>query len=453
MAGRGTDILLGGNPEFLAQEEALKVRAAESIPAELSSTIADTHYYYFIRGDLHYRVPIDKWKEIFAKFKAQCDEEHDRVVAVGGLCIIGTERHESRRIDNQLRGRAGRQGDPGESRFYLSLQDDLLRVFGGDRIQNLMLRLGMEEDVPIESRLITKRIEAAQKAVEAQNFAIRKHVKEYDDVMDKQRKAIYGLRRQLLEGRDMKERLFEIVDGILASFIDARCPEGADPYKWDLAGLQTDINSQFGVKILPSEIQHMSRLEMEDYILGKLRSRYDEKEALVGPEVMRETERMVWLSVIDQQWKDHLLSMDHLKEGIGMRAYGQKDPLIEYKKEGFQLFQEMMDRIEDETVRFLFFLQPAVERARPFAEEQWTSGGDGDASAGGSEDRKAAQSSFVDLTRNIQRKKERELEMLQFAGGEASSAPKAQVIKGAKVGRNDPCPCGSGKKYKKCCGA
>jgi len=453
MAGRGTDILLGGNPEFLAQEEALKVRAAESIPAELSSTIADTHYYYFIRGDLHYRVPIDKWKEIFAKFKAQCDEEHDRVVAVGGLCIIGTERHESRRIDNQLRGRAGRQGDPGESRFYLSLQDDLLRVFGGDRIQNLMLRLGMEEDVPIESRLITKRIEAAQKAVEAQNFAIRKHVKEYDDVMDKQRKAIYGLRRQLLEGRDMKERLFEIVDGILASFIDARCPEGADPYKWDLAGLQTDINSQFGVKILPSEIQHMSRLEMEEYILGKLRSRYDEKEALVGPEVMRETERMVWLSVIDQQWKDHLLSMDHLKEGIGMRAYGQKDPLIEYKKEGFQLFQEMMDRIEDETVRFLFFLQPAVERARPYAEEQWTSGGDGDASAGGSEDRKAAQSSFVDLTRNIQRKKERELEMLQFAGGEASSAPKAQVIKGAKVGRNDPCPCGSGKKYKKCCGA
>jgi preprotein translocase subunit SecA len=452
MAGRGTDILLGGNPEFLAQEEALKVRAAESIPAELSATIADTHYYYFIRGDLHYRVPIEKWKEIFAKFKAQCEEEHARVVAAGGLCIIGTERHESRRIDNQLRGRAGRQGDPGESRFYLSLQDDLLRVFGGDRIQNLMLRLGMEEDVPIESRLITKRIEAAQKAVEAQNFAIRKHVKEYDDVMDKQRKAVYGLRRQLLEGRDMKERLFEIVDGILASFIDARCPEGADPYKWDLLGLQTDINSQFGVKILPSEIQHMSRIEMEEYILGKLRRRYEEKEAMVGPEVMRETERMVWLSVIDQQWKDHLLSMDHLKEGIGMRAYGQKDPLIEYKKEGFQLFQEMMDRIEDETVRFLFFLQPVSERPQVGGEEDWSGGGDGHA-AEVSVDRKAAQSSFTDLTRNLQRKKERELEMLQFAGGEASSAPKAQVIKGAKVGRNDPCPCGSGKKYKKCCGA
>ncbi|MGB9611209.1 MAG: SEC-C metal-binding domain-containing protein, partial [Bryobacteraceae bacterium] len=351
---------------------------------------------------------------------------------------------------------AGRQGDPGESRFYLSLQDDLLRIFGGDRIQNLMLRLGMEEDVPIESRLITKRIEAAQKAVEAQNFAIRKHVKEYDDVMDKQRKAVYGLRRQLLEGRDMKERLFEIVDGILASFIDARCPEGEDPYKWDLIGLQTDINSQFGVKILPAEIQHMSRIEMEEYILEKLRRRYEEKEALVGPEVMRETERMVWLSVIDQQWKDHLLTMDHLKEGIGMRAYGQKDPLIEYKKEGFRLFQEMMDRIEDETVRFLFFLQPVAERPRTAVEAAWDedSGGDGDEPVpAAAADRKAAQSSFVDLTRNIQRKKERELEMLQFAGGEASSAPKTQVIKGTKVGRNDPCPCGSGKKYKKCCGA
>jgi len=452
MAGRGTDILLGGNPEFLAQEEALKVRAAETIPAELSSTIADTHFYYFMRGDLHYRVRIEDWKDLYARFKAQCEAEHEKVVAAGGLCIIGTERHESRRIDNQLRGRAGRQGDPGESRFYLSLQDDLLRIFGGDRIQNLMLRLGMEEDVPIESRLITRRIEAAQKAVEAQNFSIRKHVKEYDDVMDKQRKAVYGLRRQLLEGRDMKERLFEIVDGILASFIDSRCPEGADPYKWDLVGLQTDINSQFGVKILPAEIQQFSRLEMEEYILEKLRRRYDEKEALVGPEVMRETERMVWLSVIDQQWKDHLLSMDHLKEGIGMRAYGQKDPLIEYKKEGFRLFQEMMDRIEDETVRFLFFLQPVTERPRTVIEEQWESDGNGRPPDDG-HDRKAAQSSFVDLTRNLQRKKERELEMLQFAGGEASGAPKTQVIKGAKVGRNDPCPCGSGKKYKKCCGA
>jgi preprotein translocase subunit SecA len=460
MAGRGTDILLGGNPEFLAQEEALKQKIVETIREDQSSTVADAQFYYFQRGEMHYRVPAEKYKEIFARFKQQCEEEHEKVVRAGGLCIIGTERHESRRIDNQLRGRAGRQGDPGASRFFLSLQDDLLRIFGGDRIQNLMLRLGMEEDVPIESRLITKRIAAAQKAVEAQNFASRKHVKEYDDVMDKQRKAIYGLRRQLLEGRDMKEKIFEIVDGILATFIDARCPEGSSPHKWDLVGLQTDINSQFGLRLNPSDVAEMSRLEMEEYILERLRKRYDEKEETVGAEVMRETERMIWLSVIDQQWKDHLLSMDHLKEGIGMRAYGQKDPLIEYKKEGFQIFQEMMDRIEDETVRFLFFLQ-AVKGERPYVpvedggwpEEEEAVEEPAAVAAPSESDRRAAQSSFVDLTRNILRKKEREMEMLQLAGGEASSAPQAQVIKGEKVGRNDPCPCGSGKKYKKCCGA
>ncbi len=456
MAGRGTDILLGGNPEFLAQEEVIKQKLVESIREDQSSTIADSNYYYFQRGDMHYRAPADKWKEIQARFKAHCEEEHQKVVDAGGLCIVGTERHESRRIDNQLRGRAGRQGDPGASRFFLSLQDDLLRIFGGDRIQGLMLRLGMEEDVPIESRLITKRIAAAQKAVEAQNFASRKHVKEYDDVMDKQRKAVYGLRRQLLEGRDMREKIFEIVDGILASFIDTRCPEGTDPHKWDLNGLQTDINSQFGLRVNPADVASLSRVDMEEYILEKLKKRYEEKEAPVGPEVMRETERMLWLSVIDQQWKDHLLSMDHLKEGIGMRAYGQKDPLIEYKKEGFQIFQEMMDRIEDETIRFLFFLQPA--QAEFTGGMHPHNGGSLDETVEAvpvpdDEPDSRAASSFVDLTRNIQRKKDREMEMLQFAGGEASSAPQAQVIKGGKVGRNDPCPCGSGKKYKKCCGS
>ncbi|MBI4891060.1 MAG: preprotein translocase subunit SecA, partial [Acidobacteria bacterium] len=457
MAGRGTDILLGGNPEFLAQEECLKLKTVESISEAQSSTIADASYYYFQRGEMHYRVPAEKYKELHSKFKSQCEAEHEKVVAAGGLCIVGTERHESRRIDNQLRGRAGRQGDPGASRFFLSLQDDLLRIFGGDRIQGLMLRLGMEEDVPIESRLITKRIAAAQKAVEAQNFASRKHVKEYDDVMDKQRKAVYGLRRQLLEGHDMKDKIFEIVDGILATFIDNRCPEGSNPHKWDLIGLQTDINSQFGLRFNPSEVSELSRMQMEELILERLRRRYADKEETVGSDVMRETERMIWLSVIDQQWKDHLLSMDHLKEGIGMRAYGQKDPLIEYKKEGFQIFQEMMDRIEDETIRFLFFLQ-AVQGERPHVpmpddEVEWNEPQPETVPAPSEIDRKAAQSSFVDLTRNIQRKKDREMEMLQFAGGEASSAPQAQVIKGDKVGRNDPCPCGSGKKYKKCCGA
>jgi preprotein translocase subunit SecA len=459
MAGRGTDILLGGNPEFLTQEDVLKQKLVESIHESQAPLVADRQFYYFQRGDMHYRVPADKWQPIYAKYKEQCEVEHKRVVEAGGLCIVGTERHESRRIDNQLRGRAGRQGDPGSSRFFLSLQDDLLRVFGGDRIQGLMLRLGMEEDVPIESKLITRRIAKAQETVEAQNFASRKHVKEYDDVMDKQRKAVYGLRRQLLEGADMKDRIFEIVDGILASFIDLHCPEGSDPYKWDLLALQTDINSQFGLKIVPAEVASLSRNEMEEVILEKLKKRYDEKEETVSSEVMRETERMIWLSVIDQQWKDHLLSMDHLKEGIGMRAYGQKDPLIEYKKEGFKIFQEMMDRIEDETIRFLFFLNPVMGDGGPMVRLPGGSDEDGpmiEAEAvpvPDDEDKNAAKASFVDLTRNIQRKKEREMELLQFTGGEAAASPDAPVIRGDKVGRNDPCPCGSGKKYKKCHGA
>jgi preprotein translocase subunit SecA len=450
MAGRGTDILLGGNPEFLTQEEVLKIKAVETIPEDQASLVADTHYYWFQRGELHYRVPIDKWNEIFNRHKAECEAEHAEVIAAGGLLIIGTERHESRRIDNQLRGRAGRQGDPGGSRFFLSLQDDLLRIFGGDRIQNLMLRLGMEEDVPIESRMISKRIEAAQKAVEAQHFASRKHLLEYDDVMNKQRKSVYGLRQQLLSGQDMKERIFEIVDGIVASTADTRCPDGAHHTTWDTLGLQTDINSQFGLRVDPKELAEFTKVEIEEYVFTKLKRRYDEKEALVGADVMRDTERWIMLSVIDAQWKDHLLSMDHLKEGIGMRAYGQKDPLIEYKKEAFAIFQDMMDRIEDETARFLFFLQPASGQRAFYDESEWNQ--DLPSGPPAEEDRREAKESLVDLTRNIQRKKDREMESLQFTGGESSAAPKQTVIKGVKTGRNDPCPCGSGKKYKKCCG-
>ena len=283
------------------------------------------------------------------------------MVALGGLHIVGTERHESRRIDNQLRGRAGRQGDPGSARFYLSLQDDLMRIFGGTRMQTLMLRLGMEEDVPIESKMITKRIAAAQKAVEAQNFASRKHILEYDDVMNKQRQAVYGMRRALLEGQDQKERVNEIIGGILGSFVDLRCPEKGHSTQWDWTGLETDILTQFGVKIRPEELTELDRRQMEEAINDQLLKKYQEKEAMVGPELMRETERMIMLNVIDNQWKDHLLSMDHLKEGIGLRGYGQKDPLVEYKKESYVLFQDMMDRIEDETIRWLFFMQRTEE--------------------------------------------------------------------------------------------
>ena len=462
MAGRGTDILLGGNPAFLTQEECFKKKIAETVQGDLAAFVEDKDFFYFQRDAAHYRVPMPAWREIFAKHKAVCDPEHDEVVGLGGLHILATERHESRRIDNQLRGRAGRQGDPGSSRFYLSLEDELMRIFGGERVKNLMLRLGMEEDVPIESGLITKRIAAAQKAVEAQNFAARKHLLEYDDVMNKQRKAIYALRRTLLEGTDQRETVLNYVKGILITHLDARCPAAAQPHAWDLGGLQTEILSQFGVKVSLEALDGLSRDEMEERIYEQLERRYQEKEDLVGPEVMRETERIVMLNVIDAQWKDHLLSMDHLKEGIGLRGYGQKDPLVEYKKESFALYEDMRDRVEDETIRYLYFLsvtdRPTL-RYDDDEEEEGPEAGLGPASPDGhlnggvsAEQRQAAQSSLQDFTRKIQRKKEKELSEISLAGASSGEAPRP-VVKAKVAGRNDPCPCGSGKKYKKCCGA
>jgi preprotein translocase subunit SecA len=434
MAGRGTDILLGGNPEFQAKEALYK------------------------QGKDPDNIPKEEWEAIFNKYKEVTDREHDEVVQVGGLHIVGTERHESRRIDNQLRGRAGRQGDPGSSRFYLSLQDDLLRIFGGERMQRLMLRLGMEEDVPIESKLITKRIAAAQKAVETQNFEARKHLLEYDDVMNKQRQAVYGMRRQLLEGLDQKERVLEMVRGIVQSFVDMRCAQDQHPDTWDLATLRNDVLSQFGHKFEHSDLAGMTRQEIEDYIFDRLAQNYQEKEDVIGADIMRQTERMVMLQVIDDQWKDHLLSMDHLKEGIGLRGYGQKDPLVEYKKESFVLFQDMMDRIEDETIRYLFFLQIAQGPGRaapilPFPTDEDGEEEEEDEPEISERQKAAAQASIQDFTRNIQRKKEKEMAELQFVGGDGSAGQKKPVVKGDKVGRNDPCPCGSGKKYKKCHGA
>jgi preprotein translocase subunit SecA len=464
MAGRGTDILLGGNPEFLTKEY-------------LKKQNKDPDLYQTSPAGSPERI---EWDQVMARFRAETASEHDEVVNLGGLHVLGTERHESRRIDNQLRGRAGRQGDPGSSRFYLSLQDDLMRIFGGERMQNLMLRLGMEEDVPIESRLITKRIASAQEAVEAQHFASRKHLLEYDDVMNKQRQAVYGMRRQLIEGKDQTERIKEIIQGIVASFSDVRCPERVHASTYDLTGLQSDVLSQFGVKIDLEELNGLLKQEIEDHIIDLLERRFKEKEELIGPEHMREAERFVMLNVIDNQWKDHLLSMDHLKEGIGLRGYGQKDPLIEYKKESFEMFQDMMDRIEDETIRYLFFLQiapggPAGEpgddgggpgglpqRPRPvlpFASEDEDEEDDEDDNneaalvAASSEQRRAAQSTVEDFTRNIQRKKDKEMAELQFAGGDGSASEKKQAVSAKKAGRNDPCPCGSGKKYKKCHGA
>ena len=445
MAGRGTDILLGGNPEFMAREAARK----QALDPD--------------------KMPKQEWVALLARFKEQTDREHDEVTALGGLHILGTERHDSRRIDNQLRGRAGRQGDPGSSRFYLSLQDDLMRIFGGERMQRLMLRLGMEEDVPIESKLITKRIQKAQEAVEAQNFEARKHLLEYDDVNNKQRQAIYKRRRELLEGSDQKERIMEMVRGLVEQYLDMRCTENTHPDTWDLAGLKTDVLSQFGCKIETAQFASMNRKEIEDAIAERLAQKYQEKEDLVGPDTMRQTERIIMLQVIDDQWKDHLLSMDTLKEGIHLRGYGQKDPLVEYKKESWILFQDMMDRIEDETLRYLFFLQVSrgddagiSGRPAPVLPFPMDEDGDEEEEEGGEEaqhatvaeqQKRAAQSAVQDMTKRLQRDKDKELAELQFVGGDGSAVAKKQVINTDKVGRNDPCPCGSGKKYKKCHGA
>jgi preprotein translocase subunit SecA len=430
MAGRGTDILLGGNAEFLAKDQ---MRRAGKDPEGVHAA---------------------EYQQLYSEIKKQTDAEHDEVAAAGGLFVLGTERHESRRIDNQLRGRAGRQGDPGGSRFYLSLQDDLLRIFGGDKIQGLMLRLGMEEDVPIESGLITRRIEAAQKNVEGTHFAARKHLLEYDDVMNKQRTAVYELRRAMLSGTNQKERVKEMIASIVGGLIDTRLPEGVRADQWDLDGLAADVLTQFGVKVDRGAMEDAGRELVEQEVLEQLYARYDEKEAIVSEEVMRETERMILLNVIDNQWKDHLLSMDHLKEGIYLRGYGQKDPLIEYKKESFTLFQDMMARIEDEAIRFLYFLQPYDEHGNLMAAPVLVEGDDEEEEGEAEPVAAPAAASLTDFTRNIQRKKEKELEALQYAGGDSTSSTKPQtVVKGQKVGRNEPCPCGSGKKYKKCHGA
>ena len=442
MAGRGTDILLGGNPDVLLEDRLKKY------------------------GKVPEMLPPDELEKIKAEVRGEIEVERKEVIDAGGLHILGTERHESRRIDNQLRGRAGRQGDPGSSRFYLSLQDDLLRIFGGDRMVNLMLKLGMEEDVPIESKLITSRIASAQKAVEAQHFASRKHVLEYDDVMNKQRTAVYGMRKQLLKGENQKERIVEIVHGIVRSFVDQYCAETIRPEQYDLTGLQTAVLNQFGLKFETEDVAGLRTVEIENKLDELLDQRYDEKEQMIGAENLRHAERIIMLNVVDNQWKDHLLSMDHLKEGINLRSYGQKDPLIEYKKESYVMFQDMMDRIEDETIKFLYFMRiEAGAPPMPYPEDGDDEDGDPHGSLNGSPNgkphqsaaeveaqKREAQKSVVDLTRNIQRKKDRELAELQFTSATGTSE-QPQVSKGPKVGRNDLCPCGSGKKYKKCHGA
>ena len=466
MAGRGTDILLGGNADFMTRKELVDKKKARAISVAEGAInpMAPAGFQRFYYQGQEFEISGADWAESNAVHAAAAQTEHEQVIAAGGLFILGTERHESRRIDNQLRGRAGRQGDPGESRFYLSLEDDLVRIFARGFANTVMQKV-MVEDEAIESKMISRRIEGAQKAVEAQNFESRKHLLEYDDVMNKQRHAVYKMRRALLEGEDQKEHIEEIIQGILNSFVDLRCPEKTHPSQYDWNGLETDILNQFGVRIHSGELREFDRRQMEAQIYEQLLAKYQEKEEMLSTELLRETERMIMLNVIDNQWKDHLLSMDHLKEGIQLRGYGQKDPLIEYKKESFTLFQDMMDRIEDESIRFLFFLQrgpddiggvpqnvphPELWEDEPDEEDAQPVGVASEVERANAQ--KAAQNSVLDLTRNIQRKKEKELSALQFVGGETTTAQRPVIAK-EKAGRNDPCPCGSGKKYKKCCGA
>ena len=391
MAGRGTDIMLGGNPEFLAKEELKKK-------------------YGTLEG-----IPKEEWERTLNKYRELCEKERQKVVELGGLHIIGTERHESRRIDNQLRGRAGRQGDPGSSRFYLSLEDDLLRIFGGDKLKALMSKLGMKEGEPIEHSWVTKAIENAQKKVEAHNFEIRKHLLEYDDVMNKQREVVYAQRRKILEGADLREEILsivrELIDSIVASSIEDK---EINPEK-----VAKEFARTFNIKIQPEEIADKKEEELAEYLYQKALEVYEEKEKLAGRENIASLERMIFLYTLDSLWKDHLLNMDHLRDVIGLRGYGQRDPLNEYKRESFELFADMIERLKRQIVETLYRIEVRVE-----GEE-------------------------VEKKVKEKKKKRRYIEHR----GE-NEQPQVQTVrrKGRKIGRNEPCPCGSGKKYKHCCG-
>ena len=393
MAGRGTDILLGGNPDFLFKKA---VFADPEMPPERHASLLD-------------------------QIKAECEAEKKQVVRCGGLHILGTERHESRRIDNQLRGRAGRQGDPGSSRFYLSLEDDLLRIFGSDRISKIMLKLGMEEGVPIEARMVTRAIENAQKKVEAHHFEVRKQLLDYDDVLNKQREVVYERRRAILSGEDLSEEVKADAEEVLDGLLDVHCPKDSYQEDWDLKGLAEACFAQFSIdlKVGADDLKEVGPEAFRDDLLKQVYAAYAAKERELGPDLLRYLEKVVMLRTIDTLWKDHLLAMDGLREGIGLRGYGQKDPLIEYKREAFDMFANMIDRMKQDVLAHLFRVQ-VVQGERP--------------------------SPVVGGTRRPP--------ALKLNRGEEPAEGAAQTIRrtGEKVGRNDPCPCGSGKKYKKCHG-
>jgi len=507
MAGRGTDILLGGNAEFMARQDIVKRKAARAVSAAEGaiSPVAAAGFVRFYYQSQEFEVSQQDWDTAISSHEAATKAEHDAVIEVGGLHILGTERHESRRVDNQLRGRAGRQGDPGSSRFFLSLEDDLMRIFAREWVSGLLQSLGMEEGVPIESRMISKRIEGAQKAVESQNFESRKHVLEYDDVMNKQREAVYSLRRQLMEGVAQKQLITEdYVSTILSGILDEHAPEKAHPEQWNTEQIFAQVYDIFGAKfegvIDPTQL---NRHELGDTIFNQLNERYDTKEKILGEVQLRYHERVVMLSVLDALWKEHLLNMDHLKEGIGLRGYGQKDPLVEYKQESFELFEAMMMRFQEDTARNLFRMQilapdgtpieslddlarlhltpaaPPTQQRPPLdatnsstnpnsnlnsnlnsnqgapglASETWDGQPQNSPAPPPTVPTRAPSTTIDALEREFQRNKQRDLAAAKQAGGSTATDATAQRRTGAEIGRNDPCFCGSGKKYKKCHGA
>jgi preprotein translocase subunit SecA len=410
MAGRGTDIKLGGNPEFLAKQEMRKQGYPEEIISECTS-FAVTEDEEILRARAVF-------KELHEKFREQTEAEKEKVVELGGLHIIGTERHESRRIDNQLRGRSGRQGDPGSSRFYISLEDDLMRLFGSDRLTAVVEALGLEEDQPIEHRMLSNAIENAQRRVEGKNFDIRKRVLQYDDVMNKQREVIYAQRKQVLNGESLRDSFMKMIETTVNALVDRFCGESPYPDMWDWEGINAqaqDILPSIGKISVPKEEQDAyTKDDLKETLLRAIVSVYEAKEAEYGPEIMRELERIVLLRTVDEKWMDHIDAMDQLRYGVGMRAYGQRDPVVEYKFEGFEMFEEMIRTIQQDSVKRLLRMRVSREQGTP--------------------------------------KREKVAEPVTASHGD--SGPRKPAVRStARVGRNDPCPCGSGKKYKKCCGA
>ena len=460
MAGRGTDIMLGGNAEYLATADLRKAGYAEEVITDATG-FADTDNEEILAAR-------KLFAEKMAQHKARIADEAEKVRAAGGLFIIGTERHESRRIDNQLRGRAGRQGDPGETRFYLSLEDDLMRLFGGDRMKAIMDRLNVEENVPIENKVLSNSIESAQRKVESRNFGIRKNVLQYDDVMNRQREIIYAQRNEVLDGKDLKEQILKMLRQAVESRVKTYLPAETPKEDWNLEGLRDYYRGWLlgpdELQFTPSEVENLEADYVIDEIYKKAEAIYENREKVFGSPLMRELERVVLLKNVDTKWMDHIDAMEELKRGIRLRAYAQHDPVVEYRLEGFDMFDEMIAAIREDTARMMLTLRLQVQRAPAREPAAAANSGAPGAGAAAAQPQDAAGTGGQDSqpqtpvpppapARYIAPKREQVAKPTSTSGGsDGSDSAGKTVRKGKKVGRNDPCPCGSGKKYKKCCG-